>query len=469
MKKDKLSRLFSRFNPRDLKVASAPMTTILNASCKDDPNGIETVIDPCTVEDTDGFTDPGDRTCDPNSVNYVSIFLQIIMVNFVIYNWVVIKAQCQVFPTFSTKCDFVSIPLDCVDINQKISDWELAQFLENGLMEIGTKYYYRTENVKYKNFDLLSKIDTSRAPVLLSEFISSLHDSTRVIIFNESHYNPIHRYNLMTVLLALYSKGFRELALEGFDKNDTLINHRKYNWYNQGFYTAEPRYSNLINYAIRLGFRVHGFDDFLKGHNRDSLQAVNLVKIVATNPAGKLVVLSGYGHMSECSSYQYMGFHFKKMSGINPLTIDQVYMPQYFSRNNEHLWLKHKFDSHSEPVLFQLTNADSFYASRDCYDVSLFSPTITYTKHRPTQLIHSDLFFKLKYRVKNIPNNEAIVFVTSCTDDNAVPEDIYQYNISCDDKFLILFSTVKTNYISLKLPSKEYRMGRRYRFKRKVN
>lgn len=65
MKKDKLSKLFGRFNPRDVKYVTIN-PTIPNETCKGTPNGVETLKagDPCTVEDTNGFADPGDSGCD---------------------------------------------------------------------------------------------------------------------------------------------------------------------------------------------------------------------------------------------------------------------------------------------------------------------------------------------------------------------------------------------------------------------
>ena len=63
---------------------------------------------------------------------------------------------------------------------------------------------------------------------------------------------------------------------------------------------------------------------------RDSIQAVNIFKTIRMDSSAKIFVYAGYGHIAEKGDADYvpMGMAFKKISGIDPLTIDQTSMTE---------------------------------------------------------------------------------------------------------------------------------------------
>ena len=67
------------------------------------------------------------------------------------------------------------------------------------------------------------------------------------------------------------------------------------------------------------------------GTQRDSVQAANIYSYVQKDPTAKILVHAGYGHIAEepfGDGYIPMGLAFKKLSGIDPFTIDQTEMTE---------------------------------------------------------------------------------------------------------------------------------------------
>ena len=148
----------------------------------------------------------------------------------------------------------------------------------------------------------------------------------QLVLFNEEHTQPRGRWLLGSLLPALYSQGFRYLALEALDAADSAgVRQRGYPLANSGFYTNEPHFGNLIRRARQLGFRVVGYDAFTVDRERD--QARNLLAAtLAHDPQARVVVLAGHGHISEAGAgpAKHMAQYLRELSGLDPLTIDQT-------------------------------------------------------------------------------------------------------------------------------------------------
>jgi hypothetical protein len=149
---------------------------------------------------------------------------------------------------------------------------------------------------------------------------------SKIVMFNEAHFEPKHSTLLTFLLKDLFNSGFRYLALESVWEDDTLLNQRKFAVINTGFYTREPEMSNLIREAIKMGYRIVNYDDF--SGEREKNQAKKIYeKTLEKDSIAKVIVLSGFGHIHEKVSKNeknMMAAEFKRISGIDPLTIDQI-------------------------------------------------------------------------------------------------------------------------------------------------
>ncbi len=150
-------------------------------------------------------------------------------------------------------------------------------------------------------------------------------------MLNEAYNKPLHRAFAYSLLDDLYKKGFRYLAMEMLnpmpDQELTKLT------YKTGHFAAEPVAGEMISLALELGYKLVAYEDPKANEHtpteRDSIQAVNIAQILKQDPEAKIFVYAGYGHIAEKSTtpdFIPMGMAFKKMTGIDPLTIDQTDM-----------------------------------------------------------------------------------------------------------------------------------------------
>jgi hypothetical protein len=162
------------------------------------------------------------------------------------------------------------------------------------------------------------------APPLATATILAQTKARQLVLFNEEHTQPRGRWLVGSLLPALYRQGFRYLALEALDAADSAgLRQRGYPVATSGFYTNEPHLGNLIRQARQLGFHVVAYDAFSEDRERD--QARNLLAAtLGPYPQARVVVLAGHGHINENSTAQTMATWVRKLSGIDPLTIEQT-------------------------------------------------------------------------------------------------------------------------------------------------
>lgn len=157
------------------------------------------------------------------------------------------------------------------------------------------------------------------------DFLKEQITGNQLVIINEQHWQPKHRFLGNMLLEQFYKEGFRYLAVETIDKKDEyLLNQRKYPLQSSGFYTKEPTFGNFIRNALQMGFEVIGYDTI--SANREYLQADRIYESTfKKNSKAKVLVWCGIAHVSENESDNpRMGYHLKKLTGIDPLTIEQT-------------------------------------------------------------------------------------------------------------------------------------------------
>ena len=223
-------------------------------------------------------------------------------------------------------------------------------------------------------------------------YISFISRNFRVIMINEANNKPIHRAFTISLLDDLYKKGFRYLAMEmlnnysnhSLDKLTPLTGH----------FSEEPVAGELIRTALDIGYKLVSYEDTVEGHTasqRDSIQALNIFKVIQADPYAKIFVHAGYGHIAEkniSDDYIPMGMAFKKISGIDPLTIDQVNMTE----GSEFAYGKAFYDAYvqkfslSGPSIALIDDQPVNVTSSDLYDICVIHPPSIYSDARPTWL-----------------------------------------------------------------------------------
>ncbi len=162
----------------------------------------------------------------------------------------------------------------------------------------------------------------------------------RIVILNEKHHYPIHRAFAELLLVALERKGFRHLAAETFT-NLTETPGLRYPTINLGNYSREPMFGNFIRRSLSMGFKLVHYEYHGEGidiASRELGQAKNLVDrfFSKTSNQEKLFVYVGYSHVREkqnASTFVGMAQNLKELTGIDPLTINQVRLRQSDSIN----------------------------------------------------------------------------------------------------------------------------------------
>jgi hypothetical protein len=205
------------------------------------------------------------------------------------------------------------------------------QFLStvNSLMSNNKTYdslivgYEKERKEKYTSLitDLSNKNDVYTDNSVFIK-LSEVAKENQIIMLNEDHYYPKHRLFAMELLETLKSNGYQYISMEGF--NDSTENWMTPN-YRNGIYTDEPYFAHFIRKAIALGFTISGHENFEKGIDRELGQAKNIIKILEKDPNAKIFIYVGHGHLEKKSNDgKRMAEYFKDLSGINPVTINQV-------------------------------------------------------------------------------------------------------------------------------------------------
>lgn len=224
-------------------------------------------------------------------------------------------------------------------------------------------------------------------------FISYIASGYRVIMLNEAYCKPLHRAFAISLLNDLHKRGFNYLAMEmlnpGPGQELSKLN------YQTGHLTSEPVAGEMVRIALDMGFKLLAYEDADAAHHtpeqRDSVQAENLFRVIKADSTAKIFVFAGYGHIAEKTTsdkFMPMGMVFKKISGIDPLTIDQTDMTEgsNFPYGNAfyNAYLQ-KYPINSPSIALsddQPVNITGSYL----YDLTVIHPKTIYRDSRPAWL-----------------------------------------------------------------------------------
>lgn len=174
--------------------------------------------------------------------------------------------------------------------------------------------------------------------------------STRIVILNEDHWVPRDRAFALQVARALRPLGYDVLAAETFrnspqpalaEEMRVKLERDGYPRRDSGYYTQDPVFGDLVRQALHLGYHPAPYEatNYVPGSTRydsivrrDQQEAENLLEhALKAYPRSKILVYVGFHHASEApmpldgdKEIEWMAARLKRLSGIDPLTIDQT-------------------------------------------------------------------------------------------------------------------------------------------------
>lgn len=231
------------------------------------------------------------------------------------------------------------------------------------------------KDIDLEKYNAVDAIDT----------IVGMAEKHNILMINEAHHNPQHRVLTYNLLKQLKEKGYEYLAVEAFSKegenyvfNDRVLKQA-------GVYIKEPIFVKLLLWAKQLGFTLVSYDTTPGSTPEErELNAANMIqqKIFDEDGDAKVIVHCGYSHISESGGW--LAQKLKKLTGYDPLTIDQTKVIDTINKENvlyDSIVDKYKFDSPSI-----LVNKEGTYWSIDesKYDISVVWPKTTMINGRPS-------------------------------------------------------------------------------------
>lgn len=226
------------------------------------------------------------------------------------------------------------------------------------------------------------------------EAIAELAKGRKAVFFNEAHNVPLTRTVTVEMLSRLREQGFNYFAAETVYSSDTDLEKRGYPIAKSGFYTMEPICAEMVRTALKLGFKVVGYESEKEGNGdvRELDQAKNIYERVFKNdPTARLVVDAGYAHIQENGRYlggQSMAQHFHRLSGIDPLTVEQTMLIEHPPGTENHPYYHAVIDAvkPTQPIVFVNAKGEPWTLKPKAYDLSVFFPPDVIQSDRPTWL-----------------------------------------------------------------------------------
>jgi hypothetical protein len=331
-------------------------------------------------------------------------------------------------------------------------------FLSQGLSYIGdvsTIYKLKAKQLnlpelpdKYvaKHFGSMKVRSWDAKELILEQF-----KTNSVVMLNEAHDRPGTRTFLLSILKDLKKAGVTCLALETLNPKGNLNELD----YTTGYYTNEPVFGQVIREALKCGFKLIAYEiseeQTKQNFDREFAQASNLLEAIKKKDRTgfeKTILLGGYGHIDERSNnpveYQMMALQFKKISGLDPVTISQLSLMEYNFEDPGRRTVIEKLVHPKTTIAF---NADeikpiyfhSFYA--DSADMStvlmandfiIYQPATRFSHNRPNWMLTTPAteFFPVE-----IPKNVKPVLVQAYIKSEIKTEKDFLTRVPFDQTF----------------------------------
>jgi hypothetical protein len=161
----------------------------------------------------------------------------------------------------------------------------------------------------------------------------------QIVVLNELHHVPYHRAFALRLARRLRRDGFQFLACETFRGDDQEVMSRPYATRSTGVYSREPVFAQFLADARQDGWKFVSYEPDSTFSNREFGMAANIVdRVFGISPDARIFIYVGYSHArklpvaTDDDSPAKMAAHLKRLTGIDPLTIDQTVLhDHYFS------------------------------------------------------------------------------------------------------------------------------------------
>ncbi len=195
--------------------------------------------------------------------------------------------------------------------------------------------------------------------------------SRQIVILNEAHQMPLHRAFAMRLARELRKIGYEYLACETCE--ETFENG--YLKQSTGYYTQEPMYANFLRDAANDGWKFVRYDEIrfdktLSAEQneilRETRQASNIVAAtLAHDPKAKVFIYVGHGHgmkrHTDPTQTIFMAEYLKKLTNIDPLSIDQTTLYEHTAANYNHPLYLPALQKYGQQNAFVLQSEKSTY------------------------------------------------------------------------------------------------------------
>ena len=227
---------------------------------------------------------------------------------------------------------------------------------------------------------------------------------TNIVILNEAHNSPRDRAFALRVAKALRPLGYKTLAAETFDNNQSetgisrtdQLKRDGFVRFNTGSYTIDPVFARFVREALAIGYEPVAYEQ-TKAQDRpgsgiperEQAQAENLMgKIFSTRPREKTLIFVGHGHVAENPGkrLEMMATRLKRMSGVDPLTIDQTNVTDLSSPAREAYAIAAARIGRSSTVFFERANPLVIGTLAGSVDLQVIHPRRAYVSGRPEWL-----------------------------------------------------------------------------------
>lgn len=202
----------------------------------------------------------------------------------------------------------------------------------------------------------------------------------------------------------------------------------------------------MVRKALALGFEVFPYEETIGVNNeeREIEQAKNIKSFIDKHPDEKILIYCGFGHVMEGefpSGEKVMAERLKKLTGIDPLTIDQVrYSEKSKLDFNVPLLKAIKFNA---PTILLEKNGKAVQnrANKMWTDIAILQPLTEFKNKRPGWIFDKERE-KVKLELSDIDIQFPIMILAFNKDEDyskAIPVDIMEIK-----------KPNKTFYLSLK-------------------
>lgn len=257
--------------------------------------------------------------------------------------------------------------------------------------DAAASFSIRQEALKDDHPSPLSDASWQARPAL--QAIPELASKYQLVYLNEAHNIPLTRSLTVQLLSKLRQEGFDYFAVETIYQTDTKLQSRGYPTSQSGFYTKEPISAEMVRTALKLGFKVIGYEALsdATGDAREAEQAHNIyTHVFKPHPHARLVVEAGYAHIQKSGKFlggSSMAQHLFKLTGINGLSVEQTMLIPHPVADDDHPDYTAIVDRlhPTTPIVFE-NQAGQPWTLRPGYDVSVIFPPQVIRRGRPTWL-----------------------------------------------------------------------------------